>query len=91
LNVPYERTIAALVLVGVMLAGTSATADEASVPVELQLQHLDRVVRYERGWSSRTDGVGVLVLRREGLAESERVSAQALRWLGRAGRLGGER
>jgi hypothetical protein len=78
-----------MVLASVLLVGTSATADEASVPVELQLQLLDRVVRYERGWSSRTDAVRVLVLRRAGFAESERVSAQALQWLARTGRLGG--
>ena len=59
------------------------------MPLDLQLQLVDRVVRYERVWAADPSPLGVLVLRRAGAVESERASAGLVQLLNRAGRLGG--
>jgi len=72
------------------LLGTSAAvADEVAVPIRLQLELLERVVRYERGFGSESTPVHVLVVGRNGSAESARVTAQLLAGLRQSRRLGG--
>ena len=71
-----------------MAAGV-ATADDVSVPVDLQVELLDRIVRYERSFASETTPVRVLLVTRSGSPESARVSAQVAVRVRAAGRLGG--
>ena len=66
-----------------------AYADEVSVPVDLQVQLLDRIVRYERSFTAQTSPVHVLVVTRPSSSESVRVSAQLVARVRQAGRLGG--
>ena len=66
-----------------------ALADELSVPVELQVELLDRIVRYERTFASESTPVRVLVVSRANSPESVRVSAQLIARLRHTGRLGG--
>lgn len=68
---------------------TVADADEVSVPVELQIALLDRVLRYETRFAGESSPVHVLVVRRDGSAESARVTTQLVAELNRTGRLGG--
>ncbi len=84
------RRALALACAIVGLLGTSAAvADEVAVPIRLQLELLERVVRYERGFGSESTPVHVLVVGRNGSAESARVTAQLLAGLRQSRRLGG--
>ena len=71
------------------LVASVAAADEVSVPVDLQVQLLDRIVRYERSFAAQTSPVRVLVVTRPSSPESVRVSAQLVARLRHSGRLGG--
>jgi hypothetical protein len=89
---PLARAIprlAALFLLVVTLRAATASADEVSVPIELQVALLDRVLRYEATFASETAPVQILVVTRAGSPESTRVTAQLVAELMRAGRLGG--
>lgn len=71
------------------LVASVAAADEVSVPVDLQIQLLDRIVRYERSFAAQTSPVRVLVVTRPSSPESVRVSAQLVARLRQSGSLGG--
>lgn len=73
----------------IALVASVAAADEVSVPVELQVELLDRIVRYERSFAAQTSPVHVLVVTRPSSPESVRVSAQLVARLRHTGRLGG--
>jgi hypothetical protein len=66
-----------------------AAADEVSVPIELQVALLERIVRYERTFAAEATPVHVLVVSRSTSPESVRVSGQLVAGLRRAGTLGG--
>lgn len=69
----YAALVALLVALG-MPGGVAA--DEITVPAELQVRLLDRVLRYERGFAATSTPVTVLVVLRPGAPESERFAAQ---------------
>jgi hypothetical protein len=72
-----------------LACSSAATADEVSVPINLQLELLQRTLRYERAFASERTPVVVLVVSRGGAAESVRVASQFVAGLRRAGSLGG--
>lgn len=81
-----------LVLVSAVTLGAgtpSAVADEVSVPIDLQVALLGRVLRYERTYASETTPVQVLVVSRSGSPASVRVGSQLTAALRRSGSLGG--
>lgn len=79
-----------MTVLGLALAPVrNVVADEVEVPPALQVQLLDRVLRYERGYASERDPVRVLVVVRPGGAESERTGAQLRAAITHAGTLGG--
>lgn len=71
------------------LIASVAAADELSVPVDLQVELLSRIVRYERSFAAESTPVRVLVVTRPSSPESVRVGAQLVSRLRSAGRLGG--
>lgn len=77
----------ALVLLGLM---ASTPADHAVVPVELQVELLARVLRYDRNFSERvSDEVRVVVVYAPAAAESLHLAQQFLTALQARPRLGG--
>ena len=84
-----RRALALACAVVGLLATSAAVADEVAVPIRLQLELLERVVRYERGFASASTPVHVLVVGRNGSAESARTTAQLLAGLRQSRRLGG--
>lgn len=81
---------AALCVAGLLGAPTGpVAADEVSVPIELQVALLERIVRYERTFAAETTPVSVLVVSRASSAESLRVTGQLVAGLQHAGSLGG--
>lgn len=85
------RQFSALCLSALLLTGSlaPAAADEVSVPIELQVALLERIVRYERTFAAETTPVHVLVVSRASSPESQRVSGQLVAGLRHAGTLGG--
>jgi hypothetical protein len=77
----------------VFLAAASAqAADELSVPISLQVNLLDRVVRFERSYASRGDAPAlVVVVTKVDEAASERAAALASAAIGQIGSLGARR
>lgn len=71
------------------LAAIPAAADEVSVPAELQVALLERIVHYERTFAAESAPVHVLVVSRASSPESVRVGGQLVAGLRRAGTLGG--
>lgn len=66
--------------------------DDVSVPVDLQVQLLGHVTRYERGFAAASrQPVHVVVVSRRGHAESQRIAGQLMSTLARSGQLGGRR
>jgi hypothetical protein len=59
-----------------VLCATAAFAEERMVPLELQLQLLSRVVRYERSYEAQATPARLVIVHRVGDAESARRSAQ---------------
>ncbi len=57
-------------------APIDGAADEVTVPAGLQVQLLDRVLRYEHGFPTAAGSAVVLVVVRPGAPESERVAVQ---------------
>jgi hypothetical protein len=64
-------------------------ADEVSVPIELQVALLERIVRYERTFAAEATPVHVVVVSRASSPESLRVTGQLVAGLRHAGTLGG--
>lgn len=83
------RALALACAVASLLGTPGAVADEVVVPIRLQLELLERVVRYERGFASASTPVRVLVVGRNGSAASARMTAQLLAGLRQSRRLGG--
>lgn len=85
------RLLASIALVAVIVAlgPQSAACDEVTVPAGLQVQLLDRVLRYEHAFPSVQGPATVLVVVRPGGAESERVAAQLRAALVSSGTLAG--
>jgi hypothetical protein len=71
------------------LGPETAAADEVSVPIELQVDLLERIVRYERTFAAEATPVHVVVVSRASSPESLRVTGQLVAGLRRAGSLGG--
>ncbi len=77
-----DRRIARRLVVGAVaatlsLGGTSRAAQAEPVPLELQVDLLKKVVRFERGFAARSGPeVQLLLLVRAGDARSERAAAQ---------------
>jgi hypothetical protein len=89
-SISRRAALAALALLISNALGSSAGADEVTVPAELQVQLLGRVVRYEHGFAAHgTDPVHVLLVERPHHAESQRVAAQLAAALGHSADLGG--
>lgn len=85
-----HRRVALLAgLVAALGVAGHALADEVTVPVDLQVQLLDRVARYERGWATDRSPAHALVVSRVGSAESQRVASQLVQLLGQTPTLGG--
>ena len=84
-----RRALALACTVACLLGASAAVADEVAVPIRLQLELLERVVRYERRFASASTPVHVLVVGRNNSAESARVTAQLLVGLRQSRRLGG--
>jgi hypothetical protein len=83
-------TLCVAIAVGLATLATGVRADEVAVPVDLQIELLGRVARYERGFAGRTgEPARVLVVVRSGNAESVRIAAQLAAALARARTLGG--
>lgn len=86
-NLDHVSTLTRLMLLGLMGA---APADRAVVPVELQVEVLAKVVRYDRNFAARAGAeVGVLVLHAPDAPESERVARQWMSALKAHPKLGG--
>lgn len=79
--------VTAMVLSGLMAA---APSDRLVVPVELQVDLLAKVLRYDRNFSSRVlDEVRVLVVHEPDDAESTRVAREYVAAIGAEAKLGG--
>ncbi len=72
-----------------LLAAVGAGADEVTVPVNLQVELLGRIVRYERTFAAEATPIALLVVSRTNAPECVRVSSQLTAELRRAGRIGG--
>jgi hypothetical protein len=71
-------------------AAPIARGDELSVPVDLQIQLLARVVRYERSFAARSsEPATIVVVARSRSPESHRVATQLVASLSRTGHIGG--
>lgn len=79
----------ALVVAILSIAPSDAAGDEVTVPAGLQVQLLDRVLRYEHAFPAVQGPATVLVVVRPGGAESERVAAQLRAALVSSGTLAG--
>jgi hypothetical protein len=66
-------------------------AQVATVPVDLQVQLLRRVTRFERSYASSTEPAPILLVIQRGNVESTRVAAQLTAQLNRAREIGGRR
>ena len=84
-----RRAVALVCAASLLLAAVAATADEVTVPVNLQIELLGRIVRYERTYASEATPIAVLVVSRTNAPECVRVSSQLTAELRRAGRIGG--
>jgi hypothetical protein len=68
----------------------TARGDELTVPVELQVQLVGRVARYERNYAAHSsEPASIVVVSRSRSAESQRVAAQLVAALSRASEIGG--
>src|SRR5688572_11186347 len=75
-----------------MLTAESGLADELTVPIALQVNLLDRVVRFERSYASRGDApASVVVVTKGDEAASVRAAALASAAIGQLGSLGARR
>lgn len=83
-----RRSFLAWVGAIVLAPARAARADDVNVPVDLQVQLLDRVTRYERRWPSEREPARVLVVRASG-AVAARTATQLASELARARSLGG--
>lgn len=72
-----------------LVASPLAHGDDVTVPVELQVQLLGRVARYERRFAARSESAHVLVVSQPRQAESQRVASQIVAAIARTGQLGG--
>lgn len=82
--------VAAVLAISVGSLPGPVVANELTVPVELQVELLARVTRYERTYAARTGAPArVLIVSRRDNVESVRVSAQLSAHLARAGEIGG--
>jgi hypothetical protein len=75
----------------VFLTAESARADELSVPISLQVNLLDRVVRFERSYASRGDAPALVVVVTVDEAASVRAAALASAAIGQIASLGARR
>jgi hypothetical protein len=76
----------------VFLTAESARADELTVPIALQVNLLDRVVRFERSYAGRGDAPAlVVVVTKADEAASVRAAALASAAIGQIGSLGARR
>jgi hypothetical protein len=75
----------------VFLTAESAPADELSVPISLQVNLLDRVVRFERSYASRGDAPALVVVVTVDEAASVRAAALASAAIGQIASLGARR
>lgn len=91
LRSPARRAFfGASLALGVDLWVRAGRAESVEVPVRLQAELLAKVVAYDRNFAARARGrVKVLVLVKDGNAESERVGEQIRAELGVLGDLGG--
>jgi hypothetical protein len=78
--------VAALLLVSTV---PTAGAEDSAVPVELQVELLARIVRYERTYMARTDSARVLVVVRRASIDSARAGAEFMAHVRRQRELGG--
>lgn len=85
----HRRLVLVAGLVAAFGVAGHVLADEVTVPVDLQLQLLDRVARYERGWATDRSPARVVIVSRAGSVESQRVASQLTQLLGRSPTLGG--
>lgn len=66
-----------LLLAAVSQLASASLADDATVPIDLQVDLLDRVVRFERNYSARvTDAAVVIVVHKAGVTASARAAAR---------------
>lgn len=80
----------AAVVLATLAVVSSVRGDDVTVPIDLQIQLLGRVARYERVFAGRTsDSAHVLVVSRVGHAESQRVAVQLAAALTRSRTIGG--
>jgi hypothetical protein len=76
----------------ILLKAEAARADELSVPISLQVNLLDRVVRFERSYASRGDAPAlVVVVTKADEAASVRAGALASAAIGQIASLGARR
>jgi hypothetical protein len=79
----------ALLATATLLIVESGRADELTVPIALQVDLLDRVVRFERGYASHGDAPALVVVVTKGdETASARAAALANAAIGEIGRLG---
>lgn len=79
-----------LVAAGIAAVPAPLHADELTVPVELQVDLVGRIARYERGFAGRArEPAVIVVLERPRNPESQRVAAQLQAALSHASEIGG--
>jgi hypothetical protein len=77
------------VLLATFLTADWARADELTVPIALQVDLLDRVVRFERGYAGRGDAPALVVVVAKGdETASARAGALASAAIGKIGKIG---
>jgi len=83
------RGLLPLLLVVALSAGR-ASADEPAVPLDLQVDLISKILKYDRDFSARANPLAkVLIVRRPGNVDSERIARQMKAALGAAPTLGG--
>jgi hypothetical protein len=81
-----------LLVVAAFLAAPPGRADELTVPIGLQVDLLDRIVRFERSYASRAGAPALVVVVAKGdEAASVRAAALASAAIGQLGNLGARR
>jgi hypothetical protein len=81
---------AALITAATWLSARAGAAEEITMPIALQVDLLDRVVRFERNFISRADEPAlVVVVQMDDTPASERAAAQADAAIEQAATLGG--
>jgi hypothetical protein len=83
-------TASVLLLAALGPAAPSARGDELTVPVELQVDLVGRIARYERNFAAHaSEPASIVVVARSRSPESQRVAAQLVASLSRTAQIGG--